>query len=363
MTGKEDAQSPAHCPIQTEPQEEDSTVPLRLAYDRTSGPNRRPNAALNGAAQHPDVFEWLAGRVGPLHLKQRLGIEADQEERVFGNNGVRFFHHESWYSVHALIRTALRFSGLLGRARRNAMAIELRHHQVHIPDLPSAFDGFKILHLTDLHLDMHEDFPEVLAERVRTLDYDVCVLTGDYRYRTFGPFERALEGLRRVRDHLKDSVYGVLGNHDSIHMVPGIEALGIRLLINESATLRRGDERVHLLGIDDPHYYRAHNLERACRDIDPGSVSILLAHSPEIYQHAAHAGIDLLLCGHTHGGQLCLPGGAPLVYDAECPRRMARGAWSYHGLKGYTSVGAGSSIVGLRLNCPPEVTIHELRRM
>lgn len=358
MTGMEDAQSPAQY-HRIDVQREDSTVPLRLAYDRTGGLSPEPHAA---PLIHPDVFEWLDGRVGPLHLRQRLGIEADQEALVFGR-GIKFFHLENWYSVHAMIRAGLRFCGLLGRARQNAMSIELRHHQVPILDLPPAFDGFKILHLTDLHLDMHEDFPEVLAERVQGLDYDACVLTGDYRYRTFGPFDRALEGLCRVRAHLKDPVYGVLGNHDSIRMVPGIEALGIHVLLNESAILRRGGDAIHLVGIDDPHYYRADNLERACRDIGPGSVSILLAHSPEIYQHAAHAGIDLLLCGHTHGGQLCLPGGAPLLYDAKCPRRMARGAWTYHRLKGYTSVGAGSSIVGVRLNCPPEVTIHELRRI
>ena len=128
---------------------------------------------------------------------------------MFGR-GIKFFHLENWYSVHAVIRAGLRFCGLLGRARQNAMSIELRHHQVHILDLPPAFDGFKVLHLTDLHLDMHEDFPEVLAERVQVLDYDVCVLTGDYRYRTFGPFDRALEGLCRVRAHLKDPVYGAV---------------------------------------------------------------------------------------------------------------------------------------------------------
>jgi len=67
-----------------------------------------------------------------------------------------------------------------------------------------------------------------------------------------------------------------------------------------------------------------------------------------------------MLCGHTHGGQICLPGGVPLLTDADCPRALARGAWKYHNLIGYTSVGAGSCIVDVRLNCPPEVTLHRL---
>jgi hypothetical protein len=81
-----------------------------------------------------------------------------------------------------------------------------------------------------------------------------------------------------------------------------------------------------------------------------------------VYRHAAHADYDLMLCGHTHGGQICLPGGVPLLTDADSPRSIARGAWRYHGMIGYTSVGAGTSIVDVRLNCPPEITLHRLRR-
>ena len=69
-----------------------------------------------------------------------------------------------------------------------------------------------------------------------------------------------------------------------------------------------------------------------------------------------------MLCGHTHGGQICLPGGYALTWDARCPRRLAAGAWTYGGMTGYTSVGAGSSVVNARLNCLPEITVHELRR-
>ncbi len=69
-----------------------------------------------------------------------------------------------------------------------------------------------------------------------------------------------------------------------------------------------------------------------------------------------------MLCGHTHGGQICLPGGIPIIYDAQCPRKLASGCWTYHNLLGYTSTGTGSSIADVRLNCPPEVTLHHLRR-
>ena len=89
---------------------------------------------------------------------------------------------------------------------------------------------------------------------------------------------------------------------------------------------------------------------------------MLLSHTPELYRQAAHAGFDLMLCGHTHGGQICLPGGVPVLTNADCPRRYCAGRWRHHRMHGYTSRGTGVSMVDVRLNCPPEVTLHRLRR-
>jgi predicted MPP superfamily phosphohydrolase len=197
---------------------------------------------------------------------------------------------------------------------------------------------------------------------VRPLDYDLCVLTGDYRTRTFGPFAATLAGLERLRDAIKGDAYAVLGNHDTLRLVPGMESMGYRLLLNEWTRLSMGGDALYLSGIEDAHYYRMENFHRAAHDIPHSAVSILLSHTPEVYRHAAHASYDLMLCGHTHGGQICLPGGLPLLTDADSPRSFARGAWRYHGMIGYTSVGAGTSIVDVRLNCAPEITLHRLRR-
>jgi hypothetical protein len=155
----------------------------------------------------------------------------------------------------------------------------------------------------------------------------------------------------------------VLGNHDSIRMVPGMEDLDIRVLLNESVRLERHGAMIHLAGIDDAHYYRVDNLHKAANDIPQEAVSLLLSHTPEPFRNAAHADFKLMLCGHTHGGQICLPGGIPLITDADCPRAYVRGPWRYHDLVGYTSVGAGSSIVDVRLNCLPEITLHRLSRV
>lgn len=307
------------------------------------------------------LLSRLEQRVGRLHLNQRLGIETDYEARIFGQ-GRNFFHIENWYSVHGLMRGALRLLGVHGRGRRNARAIQVRRNDIVLPHLPAEFDGFRILHISDPHLDMAEDMPHALGTAVRGIEYDICVITGDFRGKTFGAYDAALDGMRQVRMQLNGEVYGVLGNHDSVRMVPGLEDMDIRMLMNESLALARGDAVVHLAGIDDPHYYRADNLEKASAAIPRDTVSILLAHSPEIYRHAAYADFDVLLCGHTHGGQICLPGGIPLICNANAPRALCRGAWRYHKLQGYTSLGSGVCVVDVRLNCPPEITVHRLLR-
>lgn len=307
-----------------------------------------------------EAMHGLIRRLGVVHVRQRLGIEDEGEQPVIGRGRTRF-HPENWFSAHRLLRALLQASLLYGWGQRNALNIGVTHNIVRSGRLPPAFDGYRVLHLSDLHLDMNEAFPHALAERVRPLQYDVCVITGDFRYRTSGSWEPALEGLRRVLPHLSTPIHAVLGNHDSLRMVPELEALGVQVLLNENRVLQRSGERIHLVGVDDPHFFRADNLERAWEGLPDSAYVLLLAHSPEIYRQAAHAGADLMLAGHTHGGQIRLPGGIPIMTNADCPRHMAAGRWWYAGMQGYTSVGAGSSIVDARFNCRPEVTIHELR--
>src|SRR5262245_54321106 len=167
--------------------------------------------------------------------------------------------------------------------------------------------------------------------------------------------------MARVRSAIKGTVYGVLGNHDTIRLLPGLEGLGIRVLMNESETIERRGHRIHFVGIDDAHFYRMDNIEKAITGIPPDEFTILISHTPEIYRQAAYANFNVLISGHTHGGQICLPGGIPITLSSVLPRRMGAGAWKYHEMAGYTSVGAGSSSVPVRFNCPPEITLHHLR--
>jgi uncharacterized protein len=307
-----------------------------------------------------DILRSLEQRLGPIHARQRLGIETDHEAQVFGQ-GLTFFHLENSSLAPAIIENALKLTGLYWRARRNAERIVVKRNELRFAALPSQFDGYTILHISDMHVDMSQAAMKHLAELVVGLRYDLCVLTGDYRGKTFGPFEAALEGVASVRARLHGPIYGVLGNHDTIRMVPAMEAMGIRILLNECEVIARGDQCIHLAGVDDAHFFRVDNIEKAASEIPKDAFSILLSHTPEIYRQAAHANFNLMLSGHTHGGQLCLPGSIPIKLEAVLPRRMGAGAWHYHNMTGYTSVGAGSSVVAVRLNCPPEITLHCLR--
>ena len=330
--------------------------------ERSAGPRPKDRRHRRDRLPVDEVLlDKLEHRLGRVHARQRIGIEDDHEARVFGQ-GLTYFHPENWYLSPSVIRKTLKLTGLYWRARRNAKRVQIRHNDIVSPRLPASFDGFTILQISDLHVDLNPDAMRRLNELLPGLAYDLCVLTGDYRGKTYGPFEATIAGMARLCQHLAGPVYGVLGNHDTIRMVPALEEIGIRMLLNESVAIERRGERIHLGGIDDAHYYRVDNIEKAAPRLPEDEFSILLSHTPEIYRQAAHAEFDLLLSGHTHGGQLCLPGAIPITLDAKLPRRLGSGLWKYHDMVGYTSVGAGSSILAVRLNCPPEIALHHLRR-
>jgi predicted MPP superfamily phosphohydrolase len=315
--------------------------------------------SVETSSTRDEVTRLLEDRLGRLHLRQRLSIEAEHEQKALGQ-GFNFFHGEKWFSLRSMIRAALRVTGLYGRGQRNARDVRVRHNRLHFRRLPVEFDGFTVLHISDLHADLSKEAMDRVIELLPSLTYDVCVFTGDFRGKTFGPFMPAIRVIERIRVHLRGPTYGVLGNHDTIRMVLPLEAMGIRMLLNECVTLERAGAQIHMAGVDDAHFFQLHNIEKAGDPVPEGAFAVLLSHTPEIFRQAAHAGFDLMLSGHTHGGQICLPSGISMTLDADVPRRFGAGGWVYHGMAGYTSTGAGSSIVPVRLNCPPEITLHHL---
>ena len=219
-----------------------------------------------------------------------------------------------WPWLHYVLRfggTMTRATGLWNSVVSRSMRLVVSEMELRCPRLPTALDGFTILHLSDLHFEVMPAFVEVAAAELSKLHADVAVITGDFQIdedrtdpqRACG-FMRTLMGALNTRH----GVYGTLGNHDSWTIVEHLEEIGMRMLINEHAAIEAGEHTIRLIGIDDVHAFYTEEALRTLQDA-PDGFRIMLAHTPEVADIASASGYDLYLAGHTHGGQICLPNG------------------------------------------------------
>ena len=266
----------------------------------------------------------------------------------------------------AVFGKLLRPTPLDRRGRRNALAVRLVELELGFPHLPPAFDGYRILHLSDTHLDHFPELAPVARRLLSGLEVDMLALTGDVQGRYHAPVDRSATLLAYVLDGVRvlGSRVAVLGNHDPIAMADALEGQGYEVLINRSLDVERGGDRLHLTGVDDVNTFFTEAARAALMTplTDPRAFRVALVHSAEMADYAAAAGYALYLCGHTHGGQICLPNGRPILTHLTRCRRLARGLWRWEGMTGYTSSGLGVSGPPLRFNCPGEATVITLRR-
>ncbi|HSD66962.1 MAG TPA: metallophosphoesterase [Vicinamibacteria bacterium] len=319
--------------------------------DRAISGTPMPSLPGTEAAINPRLL-WALNRF-------RMETE-NRKSRRYGGKGP---HH--WYALLFMMRTLevlLKLTRQYERGVRNAWDIAIRGLEVPLPRLPAAFDGFTILHLSDLHLDGMPGLEEAILDRVGVQEFDLCVLTGDYRTELHGPIRPTMDRLQPLVSRLRsrNGVLAVLGNHDDCHMVGPMEAMGIRVLVNEAVRLTRGEDVLQVVGTDDVHYYftdqAVHALE-AARD----AFTVALVHSPEVFDVAADLGVDLYLCGHSHAGQVCLPGGRPVIKHLSRGRRFYRGTWKHRSMVGITNAGVGTSGVPVRFNTRGEILVLTLR--
>lgn len=236
--------------------------------------------------------------------------------------------------------------------------------EMRLPRLPGAFDGMTIAHLSDLHLGPYVS-EEHLLEAVRmtnALKPEVIVLTGDLVNSSWHYIQPCAEIIERFEAPL--GVYAVLGNHDYWvgflnHMVQSVRETGIVLLRNEAVPITRGRETIYIVGIDDL-WLRLADVKRALETVPRGACKIALMHEPDFADISAQAEIDLQLSGHSHGGQVRLPGIGPLIlpkYGEKYPMGAYRvGTFT----RLYTTRGVGVLPPGVRFNCPPEITFLTL---
>jgi len=321
------------------------------------------NARQELTGTKPGNFNDLKNRMGEALLHDRLARQARHEARLT-HQGEGIFKLERFrhVSVDRWAERILRLCLLWKRAHRNIFKIQVVEQAWPLKDLPPAFDGFRLLQLSDLHLDIHPDLAPAIARAVRQCPHDALCITGDYRKTTNTDQEPSMALMPQILEATQASCFGVLGNHDFIQKVERLEGYGMRILLNECTALERDGEKLWIAGVDDPHFYRTHDFAAAHEGIPADACSVLLCHSPEPHAEASRYGFNLMLSGHTHGGQICLPGGRHLVSSSKgLPGRFVRGRWQSDDMQGYTSPGTGSSGVAARLNCPPEITVHMLK--
>jgi predicted MPP superfamily phosphohydrolase len=268
--------------------------------------------------------------------------------------------------------TALGTDGYLESYR-----LQLKKIEIPLRRLPHQFDGFTIVQLSDFHYE--EEFSAIPIRRsvelVNSLHPDLVVFTGDFV--TVPMFRFGLQAARAAANAVfpcaailsgikaRMGSFAILGNHDAYSnpalVASGLRSHGISLLKNSRVPIEHAGARFWLAGVDDALEGQP-DLGAAIEKIPNGEPIILLAHEPDFADQAALTPVDLQLSGHSHGGQIWIPGlGAPWL--PPLARNYPRGFYKIENMVLYTNVGIGTIRAPIRINCIPEVTHITLRTM
>jgi uncharacterized protein len=240
--------------------------------------------------------------------------------------------------------------------------LTIEHERIHLNRLPAAFDGFRIVQLSDIH---HGPFSsreqiERAVDTANRLKPDIIALTGDYISKERHYAAPCAEMLGRLK--ARYGVYAVLGNHDhwtdAALITDLFRAEGITVLINEGQRFELNGEAIWLSGVDDT-MVGLEDLSLALAGARSDEMKLLLAHNPIILRRAARANVDLVLSGHTHGGQVAIR--SERSASGRPRRRMLKGLGRQGNTQIYVNRGLGTVVLPIRYGCPPEVSLLELR--
>lgn len=247
--------------------------------------------------------------------------------------------------------------------------LDWRKRRLTFPNFPRAFNGYRLIQLSDLHLGKNKrPTPEGLRQIVRQINDlrpDAVAITGDFVSHLDETGRAGIAELSRIE--VRDGVYGITGNHDYWSGVERVtaaaRAAGVQMLFNEHCLIERDGQTLAIAGVDDV-WEGEPDLDQALRGVPHNTPVILLAHEPAYADLAAfRSQVVLQLSGHTHGGQIRFPFAGPLVLP-ELSANYAMGLYHVrkngHTLSVYTNRGVGAAQMSLRFNCRPEVTIFQL---
>jgi len=242
---------------------------------------------------------------------------------------------------------------------------EVVHYELALPGLPDPFAGLTIAQISDLHLGRFATASDIepAVRATQALGADVIALTGDFVSRvSVGEPEMLVQMLSRLS--APQGVYAALGNHDWWENGPlvaeSLRQAGITVLQNQHVSLRRDGQSLFLAGIDDVWVGR-HDLAAALSGVPSACKVVLLAHEPDFADLAARdRRIVLQLSGHSHGGQVCIPGHGGLHFPPWA-QKYRRGSYQVGEMTLYVNRGLGMVTLPLRFACRPEVTLFTLQ--
>jgi len=235
-----------------------------------------------------------------------------------------------------------------------------------IANLPNSdeINEIRILHLSDLHLDVGGfDFGE-LNNEIKKECFDFAVITGDFVDTNRNCLEQKIKELSKTILNTQSTdipILATLGNHDSVLDIPTLESTGIKVLLNQSCTIKCNDSTILVLtGIDDTSKYQNEYQFLSVKQAD--TFKIILSHSPNVAKYFEEAKYNLMLCGHTHGGQISICGYSIYHFSRSLPHSLIKGRWKYKNMEGFTNQGVGCSLFPIRLGTAPEYAIITLKR-
>lgn len=242
-----------------------------------------------------------------------------------------------------------------------------------LPHVPPALDGIRIAHVSDLHVRHHRRIYERMINQLANVRLNMLVLTGDYMTSP-GDEKAAVDVLARLTDRLHPAVscFGVFGNHDSNDLREAVNDLPVVWLQDEVVAVE--SLPIDVLGMNASNRTSvdvvavAQSLAgRFCSGTESGAANeqrlrIALSHFPQFATIAADLGADVIFSGHTHGGQIRLPGGRALVNSCDLPNRLTSGVLRHQNMMLAISRGVGTRVLPLRLFCPPHVPLYTIHR-
>jgi predicted MPP superfamily phosphohydrolase len=243
--------------------------------------------------------------------------------------------------------------------------LEVSSVEIALPRLPDAFANFTIAQISDLHFGPFGT-PEQIQptlDALQSLNADVIVITGDIVSRiTQGELDMVVQALSRL--HAREGVFAVLGNHDwwegGLAVGEALRRAGVMLLSNRHHSIRRGSQALYFAGVDDV-WCDKHDLAAALTGIPRNAAVVMLVHEPDFADTVAQESRAILqLSGHSHGGQLRVPGHGGLWFPPFA-RKYPMGLYQVNEMALYTNRGIGMVSRPMRFACRPEVTRFTLR--